>query len=168
MLLGWECSRNNMKAITVTQPFATLIALGYKRFETRSWSTKYGGEIAIHAGASFPKYYQNLCIQEPFLSILIDAGYVGLLPGAFFGRYGLLADNPLPRGKIIAYGVLAGCFSATGIYIKKYLAKHPIENKLGNFEADRYAFEIINVKPLDKFIPYTGKIGLWSIPEGLI
>ncbi|WP_342351939.1 ASCH domain-containing protein [Lysinibacillus boronitolerans] len=30
-----------MKAITIKQPWATLIALGEKRFETRSWQTKY-------------------------------------------------------------------------------------------------------------------------------
>ncbi len=28
-----------MKAITIHQPWATLIALGEKRFETRSWGT---------------------------------------------------------------------------------------------------------------------------------
>ena len=32
-----------MKAVTVRQPWATLIALGMKRFETRSWQTKYRG-----------------------------------------------------------------------------------------------------------------------------
>ncbi|WP_371822846.1 hypothetical protein [Cohnella sp. LGH] len=30
----------SMKAITVWQPWATLIALRLKRYETRSWSTK--------------------------------------------------------------------------------------------------------------------------------
>ncbi|WP_409175497.1 hypothetical protein [Brevibacillus fortis] len=32
-----------MKAITIHQPFATLIALGEKRFETRGWATRYRG-----------------------------------------------------------------------------------------------------------------------------
>ena len=39
-----------MKAITIIQPWATLIALGEKQFETRSWFTKHRGELAIHAG----------------------------------------------------------------------------------------------------------------------
>ena len=39
-----------MKALTVRQPWASLIALGVKTVETRSWSTKLRGPIAIHAG----------------------------------------------------------------------------------------------------------------------
>ncbi|MEZ7793182.1 ASCH domain-containing protein [Niallia circulans] len=37
------------------QPWATLIALGGKEFETRSWQTKYLGKLAIHAGKSVDK-----------------------------------------------------------------------------------------------------------------
>lgn len=39
-----------LKVLTVRQPFATRIALGRKRYETRSWWTSYRGELAIHAG----------------------------------------------------------------------------------------------------------------------
>ena len=38
-----------MKAITIWQPYAQAIALGLKKFETRSWATKYRGKLAIHA-----------------------------------------------------------------------------------------------------------------------
>ncbi len=41
-----------MKAITILQPFAHLIAIGEKRVENRSWSTTHRGELAIHAGKS--------------------------------------------------------------------------------------------------------------------
>ncbi len=37
-----------MKAITIWQPWASLIACGAKKFETRSWATNYRGPIAIH------------------------------------------------------------------------------------------------------------------------
>ncbi|MEY2355573.1 ASCH domain-containing protein [Lysinibacillus capsici] len=46
-----------MKAITIKQPWATLIALGEKRFETRSWQTKYRIPIAIHAGKTMDMEY---------------------------------------------------------------------------------------------------------------
>lgn len=39
-----------MKALTVSQPFASLIADGQKFVENRTWSTSYRGLIAIHAG----------------------------------------------------------------------------------------------------------------------
>ena len=35
------------KVITVRQPWATLLATGKKRIETRSWKTKYRGELYI-------------------------------------------------------------------------------------------------------------------------
>lgn len=43
-----------MKALTLYQPWATLVALGVKTIETRSWATKYRGPLAIHAGARRP------------------------------------------------------------------------------------------------------------------
>lgn len=39
-----------MKALTLHQPWASLVAEGVKTIETRSWSTKYRGQLAIHAG----------------------------------------------------------------------------------------------------------------------
>ena len=38
-----------MKAITIWQPWAFLLAMGAKQYETRSWETAYRGPIAIHA-----------------------------------------------------------------------------------------------------------------------
>ena len=43
-----------MKALTLHQPWATLVAVGEKRIETRSWSTDYRGPLAIHAGKARP------------------------------------------------------------------------------------------------------------------
>jgi hypothetical protein len=43
-----------MKALTLHQPWASLIAEGVKTIETRSWSTKYRGPLAIHAAARRP------------------------------------------------------------------------------------------------------------------
>lgn len=44
-----------MKAITIWQPWASLIACGAKKYETRGWPTKYRGPIAIHAAAKDPR-----------------------------------------------------------------------------------------------------------------
>jgi len=43
-----------MKALTLHQPLASLIAIGIKTIETRSWSTRYRGRLAIHSSASIP------------------------------------------------------------------------------------------------------------------
>ena len=44
-----------MKALTIKEPWATLIIDGYKKYEFRSWKTKYRGKILIHAGMSLEK-----------------------------------------------------------------------------------------------------------------
>lgn len=46
-----------MKAITIKQPWATLIVKGYKKYEFRTWKTKYRGELLIHAGKGIDKKY---------------------------------------------------------------------------------------------------------------
>lgn len=43
-----------MKFLTIRQPWASLIAVGAKTIETRGWSTKYRGSLAIHAGKAWP------------------------------------------------------------------------------------------------------------------
>ena len=39
-----------IKGLTISQPFASLIADGEKWVENRTWSTRYRGWLAIHAG----------------------------------------------------------------------------------------------------------------------
>ncbi|MDX5091650.1 ASCH domain-containing protein, partial [Lactobacillus crispatus] len=73
-----------MKAITIHQPWATLIALGEKQFETRSWETKYRGPLAIHAGKKVDK---EICLEEPFRSVL--------------AKHGITAEI-LPTGAVVA------------------------------------------------------------------
>ena len=41
-----------MKALTIHQPYAELIASGEKRVENRTWATRHRGHLAIHAGSS--------------------------------------------------------------------------------------------------------------------
>jgi activating signal cointegrator 1 len=43
-----------VKALTLWQPWASLVALGHKRVETRCWSTGYRGPIGIHAAKAIP------------------------------------------------------------------------------------------------------------------
>ena len=77
-----------MKALTLTQPWATFVAIGVKRIETRSWSTRYRGPLAIHAAKAMPAEARTLCEEEPLRMLLEQAGFGG-------------ADD-LPRGVVIA------------------------------------------------------------------
>lgn len=81
-----------MKAITLTQPWATLVAVGAKHVETRSWTTAYRGPLAIHAAKSMPAYAQDACYGPAFVRFLREHGYPD--PGR--------AAKVLPRGEIVA------------------------------------------------------------------
>lgn len=41
-----------MRAVSVRQPWASLLVDGRKSIETRTWDTSYRGKLAIHAGVT--------------------------------------------------------------------------------------------------------------------
>ena len=45
-----------MKALSIKQPWASLIAHGIKDIENRTWATKYRGKVLIHASCTWFKY----------------------------------------------------------------------------------------------------------------
>lgn len=54
-----------MKALTIKQPWAELIASGRKRVENRTWKTNYRGRLAIHAGAAkVPAHLRGYDLDE--------------------------------------------------------------------------------------------------------
>src|ERR1035441_8202753 len=59
-----------MKALTLTQPWASLMGLRQKTVETRSWGTSYRGELVIHAAKGFPKWAKETCEEPVFQSAL--------------------------------------------------------------------------------------------------
>ena len=138
-----------MKVITIMQPFATLIAIGIKHYETRSWPTKYRGDLLIHAGKGID--YLDLCYQEPFKSILKHYGY------------NYMSD--LPMGKIIAKTVLKNCIqvkesniciSPTAILADNTIIKNR-EFDFGDYAEGRYAWRLDNVKLLKNPILVKGQ-----------
>jgi hypothetical protein len=136
-----------MKALTIQQPFATLIAIGAKRIETRSWSTNHRGPIAIHCSSNFPKGYEHLCLDGPFIKAL-TAGKVS---------NGDLHDQ---RGKIVATANLCavervGNFNVPGGQ----------EFEFGNFEHGRYMWYLKDVKRLAAPVAMKGTQGLWEFQE---
>lgn len=48
-----------IKAISLHQPWASLIAMGFKKFETRSWGTNYRGKLVICAALKNTKQQQS-------------------------------------------------------------------------------------------------------------
>lgn len=148
-----------MKAITLTQPWATLVAIGAKRWETRSWSTNHRGPLAIHAAKGMPGWAADICFQDPFFDVLHDSGYEGSV------------DEQLPRGAVIAICDLAACISTSTAASAKTLDAIGLteqEMAFGDYSPDRYAWRLENVRRLLIPIPARGALGLWewTPPEG--
>ncbi|MFD3274597.1 2-oxoglutarate dehydrogenase E1 [Paenibacillus dendritiformis] len=144
-----------MKAITIHQPWATLIALEEKENETRGWSTRYRGPIAIHAGKHIDR---DACETEPIKSTLEKHGYT--------------ADN-LPTGAVLAIANLRECWKIGSdyesgeliLYIKSgSLAKQVSmkEEAFGWYDNRRFAWQMINVQKLPEPIPARGQQGIWN------
>jgi hypothetical protein len=85
-----------MKAISIHQPWASLIAHGEKHYETRNWKPQHRGPIIIHASKSFSKAEQALLQTEPFKSVL--------------ARHGIESITDLPTGRPIAIARLKDAY----------------------------------------------------------
>lgn len=125
-----------MKAITLWQPWASLIAWGEKRYETRSWGTVYRGDIAIHAGLHLEK---NVVFWH---TIHRDYDLINV-----------------PLGMIVAIARLEHV-----IRIDRGLIAREFEKELtvGEWRPGRWAWYLTDIRPLDEPVPARGKQGLWN------
>jgi hypothetical protein len=155
-----------VKVLTLTQPFASLVANGSKRIETRSWSTRYRGPLAIHAAKGFPKVRETLVLTEPFHSCLWPADDID----AF-------SSVDLPTGVILATCRLVDCmamedsrefpFYCFGFDINPSQSNAVLteqERVFGHYEMGRFAWMLEDIRPLEIPIPAKGALGLWDFP----
>lgn len=140
-----------MKALTMAQPFATMIALGLKTTETRSWSTSHRGLLAIHSSAAFPLTCRQLCMLERFKSVLLKCN-------PHFEQWDQRGVDSLafPLGYILAYAELVDVRRT-----EDFRPTEP-ERSFGNYRPGRFAWLLANVRPLEKPVRTTGALGLWE------
>lgn len=108
-----------MKTLSIIEPYASLIAEGYKHIETRSWKTNYRGPILIHASATaIPKEYRHLV---PMVS-------------------------QVRRGYMLCRADLVDCIEMTEDYL---LSVPTREQALGFYSLGRFAWVLENVQPVE-------------------
>jgi hypothetical protein len=127
-----------MKVLSLTQPWATLVVIGAKKFETRSWKTDYRGELWIHASKGFPRWAQDLCGTKVFTIAL--------------------SREKLPCGMIIGKVFLEGCQHT------EMVAKHLSEQEMafGDYTPGRWAWQLAGAEQFAEPIPAKGSLGLWE------
>ena len=126
-----------MKAITVWQPWATLLATGQKHNETRSWKTSYRGEILIHAAKTD---HSGILLHIPMEEL----------------------KHFQKAGVIIGKANLVDCFQIDEAYRRKLQRENPAELAFGDYAIGRYAWVMADAILFNKPIPASGKQGLWN------
>ncbi len=129
-----------MKVLSIKEPFASLVALGIKKIETRSWKTNYRGEIYIHA--SLTKSVVKDKTREKKLLDLLPKNY------------------EFKQGYIICRAYLKDCIYMDDEFIKN-IKKDETEYLCGRYEIGRYAWVLSNIEII-KEIPAKGKLGIWN------
>lgn len=153
----------SMKALTLTQPWASLVAFGYKHIETRSWKTNYRGPLAIHAAKGFPLNAKDLCVSYMVRHAL----------GPHFGgtNCGTLAEQ-MPLGAVVATCELVDCLPTVSVgCLAGVFEDYPdldteVERAFGNYESNRFGWVLENVKRTIAPVPVKGALGLWDF-DGL-
>ena len=148
-----------MRALTMTQPWATLVAIGENSIETRSWGTHYRGPLVIHSAKGFPRDARELCIESPYRQVL--------------GHHGYNSAADLPLGSVIAVAELVGVMEFIGSTLRavRMRAKAgelpPHEADFCDFSPGRFGWVLENVRALSEPIPARGMLGLWQVPKEL-
>ncbi|HXJ39083.1 MAG TPA: ASCH domain-containing protein [Bryobacteraceae bacterium] len=139
-----------MKIITLWEPWATLLALGQKRIETRGWSTAYRGLVAIHAAkGGLSKREFVATVSRPIFRRALGAP---CCPGCF-------------RGCIVGVGRLVDCCpSESKICLPGVFDEHPKldtaqEREFGNYTPGRFGLVFEDPKLFRTPIPYSSRQG---------
>ena len=123
-----------LKVLTLRQPWATLVSEGIKRYEFRSWKTKYRGKVLIHAGTGIDKEdmkkYKNMNLE-------------------FTSR------------KILAVVEIEDCLELDEELNNKIISENNIA--YGNKVRTGYAWKLNNIKKINYDKEVNGQLGLWNI-----
>ncbi|MDD2490481.1 MAG: ASCH domain-containing protein [Bacilli bacterium] len=127
-----------MKVLSLKQPYADLIKNKIKMIETRSWSTKYRGELYIHTSKTKINYKElrNKAVLN-FINV-----------------------NKCEYGAIILKCKLVDCILMTEEFINE-IKQNKNEYLCGYYEIGRYAWLLSDIEII-KPIYVNGKLGIWN------
>lgn len=161
-----------MRASTLWQPWASLVAIGVKRFETRNYpppAKLIEQRIAIHAAVR--------PIQATWRTL--DYATCEAITMAFT-KAGIKGDlGQLPHGAVVCTAVLAGAYQCKGfvteggvLSVRTERFRHsPTEfpilpvDPFGDFSPGRWLWHLADVQRLPEPVPAKGKQGWWTWDE---
>ena len=144
-----------MKAISLSQPWASLVASGAKKFETRSWPSHYRGPLLIHAAKRISPEARVLSSTEPFRTALKQTPYWSL-----------------QRGVVIAVVSMTGCLEIRenlfSCGLNEVLERGTWELLFGDYSAGRFAWQFSEVMAFPEPFFAKGCLGLFDVPDRTI
>lgn len=133
-----------MKALTISQPFADLIATNGKFVENRAWECLYRGPLAIHAGKGTQYLTRKELARHPTGCIIAVCQVEGCI------------HVPSAR-EDLRLGRRHGRYSPEAL---KVILDH--EHTEGPF-----GIVLGSIVRLDDPIPINGALGLWNVPDDI-
>jgi activating signal cointegrator 1 len=133
-----------LKAITLLQPWATLVARRAVSYELRDYQVIYRGPIAIHAGTKLTG---------------IDAAEGDERIEAALTALGLRLDA-LPLGGIVGVGELSGCLRTRDVAPDVKSSDLLLATRQG-----QHALQFERMRHLERPMPAVGRGLLWSVPH---
>ena len=125
-------SGEQVKALSIRQPWAWLIINGNKSIENRDWRSSYAGPLAIHAakGMTRAEYLDAVDFVYSF-----DPELAERIP----------KPDQLVRGAIIGTVLMSSC----------------VAYSMSPWFRGRYGFVLLTPEPCDP-VPINGALGLWD------
>lgn len=152
-----------MKTISILQPWASLIIQGHKKIETRSWDTKYRGELLIHASKKKIRLQDGMFdLIDHMQRIGFWDGYLDLPYGAIIGKVNLVdtvqfesfyQDESITKDMKLDSGYLPGGGG--------YVLSHQ-ERAFGDYSPGRYGWLLSDPVMFETPVPCNGQLGIWK------
>lgn len=139
-----------VKALTISQPFASLIADGKKWVENRNWATRYRGPLAIHAGKGTQYMTRKELAEVPHGCIVAVASLVGCVNLASARKWA--EDREHWGGSTLGEG--------TQLTVRDLLAHEHAEGP--------WCWILEDVQKLESPVAVAGAQGLWVWDERLV
>jgi hypothetical protein len=148
-----------MPAISLHQPWASLVAVGAKPFETRSWAppaSLIGKRIAIHA-AKKPVWPNVVDLDSATLEAMESA--LGVHGDPFWPKR-------MPLGAVVCTAVLAGAYACDLHEHARLPGSRPLEripaDLFGDYSPGRWAWLLTDIEKLDPPVPAKGAQGFFT------
>lgn len=153
--------------LTLTEPWATLVVLGEKQWETRAWPTSFRGGLLIQAAKTMPSWAQDICLREPFVSVLQSHGIEVPRVEDAGGARGA-KRFPFHFGSIIgsAHMAKAARTEVVADQLKKLgTARALRELAFGDYNQGRWAFCFTSPLRFPSPVFVRGSLGIWRLQK---